>query len=602
MCGIFGFYLKRKLDDNDVKQGIQSTNKLSHRGPDNNGYWHNKDDGIFLGHTRLSILDQSSKSNQPFYKNNSQLVFNGEIYNHLTLKKELEISGSKFQTTSDTEVLSEILHQKGEDALDTIDGMFSFAFYNNKSLLLAIDYFGEKPLYWHSSDEGFFFSSEPEPLIKLLNLPVRTDSKMITEFLTLGYIVSPYTAFKGLFRCSPASMLLIQKGDKIKESKYSYHPSQCFERGRVKKPSEEQLDKITDILINSIDSRTISDVPVGLFLSSGIDSSLIAAILTKELRRKDITSFTVKYDKNLIHDESNGAAKIANFLDMNHIIVDSKNYNSDYNMEHLNKIFGEPNYGVTAFSIEKMSVLAKHYFSVALTGTGGDEIFFGYGKYPFLYKYRYLLANNFSKLLLESFSKKLSLLGNRLKTIAALSSVEVDDVLLSLKNNPFFSDDLVYKKFKDSNLAYFKDLTPENIVIQQRSFDLSIHMPNIILPSMDRGSMQSGLEARSPFLSKELLQYVATIDYRSFVKFEQKGVLRDILKRYIPEKYTSSKKRGFSFPISILINDMLTRNMPIKNNDFLKYSLKKMDIDSRWSKLVLRILILENYVNTNNKQ
>ena len=599
MCGIAGFLVEHSLSEICSTKMIDS---LSNRGPDSRGKFYADEGKLFLGHTRLSILDQSSKSNQPFYKNNSQLVFNGEIYNHLTLKKELEISGSKFQTTSDTEVLSEILHQKGEDALDTIDGMFSFAFYNNKSLLLAIDYFGEKPLYWHSSDEGFFFSSEPEPLIKLLNLPVRTDSKMITEFLTLGYIVSPYTAFKGLFRCSPASMLLIQKGDKIKESKYSYHPSQCFERGRVKKPSEEQLDKITDILINSIDSRTISDVPVGLFLSSGIDSSLIAAILTKELRRKDITSFTVKYDKNLIHDESNGAAKIANFLDMNHIIVDSKNYNSDYNMEHLNKIFGEPNYGVTAFSIEKMSVLAKHYFSVALTGTGGDEIFFGYGKYPFLYKYRYLLANNFSKLLLESFSKKLSLLGNRLKTIAALSSVEVDDVLLSLKNNPFFSDDLVYKKFKDSNLAYFKDLTPENIVIQQRSFDLSIHMPNIILPSMDRGSMQSGLEARSPFLSKELLQYVATIDYRSFVKFEQKGVLRDILKRYIPEKYTSSKKRGFSFPISILINDMLTRNMPIKNNDFLKYSLKKMDIDSRWSKLVLRILILENYVNTNNKQ
>jgi asparagine synthase (glutamine-hydrolysing) len=601
MCGIFGFYLKRRLDDNDIRQGIHSTNQLSHRGPDNNGHWYNKDDGIFLGHTRLSILDPSSKSNQPFYKDNSQLVFNGEIYNHLSLKKELEKCGSKFKTTSDTEVLSEILCHKGEDALKLIDGMFAFAFYRKNSLLLAVDYFGEKPLYWHSSNEGFFFSSEPEPLVQLLNLPIRTDSKMTTEFLTLGYVVSPYTAFEGLFRCSPASMLLIQKGDKIKEKKYLNHPNQRIGEGRVKKISEVQLDEISDILINSIDNMTISDVPVGLFLSSGIDSSLIAAILTKELCRKDITAFTVKYDKDLIHDESNGAAKIANFLDMNHIIVDSKNYNSDYNMEHLNKIFGEPNYGVTAFSIEKMSALAKQYFSVALTGTGGDEVFFGYGKYPFLYKYRYLLANHFSKLLLESFSKKLSLLGSRLKTIAALSSVEVDDVLLSLKNNPFFSDDVVYKKFKDSNLTYFKDLTPENIVLQQRSFDLSIHMPNIILPSMDRGSMQSGLEARSPFLSKELLQYVATIDYRSFVKFEQKGVLRDILKRYIPEKYTSSKKRGFSFPISILINDMLTRNMSIKNNDFLKYSLKKMNIDARWGKLVLRILILENYLSSGNK-
>ena len=466
MCGIFGFYLNRKLNDRDISQGVHSTNQLSHRGPDNRGYWHDKEKGIFLGHTRLSILDTSSKANQPFNNNNSQLVFNGEIYNYLSLKKKLEEDGSKFVTTGDTEVLSEVLYKKESDALKHIDGMFAFAFYDKERLLLAVDYFGEKPLYWHSSDDGFFFSSEPEPLIKLLNLSIRTDSKMSVEFLTLGYVASPNTAFQGLFRCSPASMLLIEKGKKVKECKYLNYPEQKIGNGRVKKLSERQLDDISDILIKSVNNMTISDVSVGVFLSAGIDSSLIAAILSKELGKDDIVAFTVKYDKNLIHDESDGAAKIASFLGMNHIVVDSKNYNNDYNMEHLNKIFGEPNYGLTAFSIEQMSTLAKQYFSVALTGTGGDEIFFGYGKYPFLYKYRFLLASYLSKALLRFFSVKLSLLGSRLKTIAALSSVEVDDVLLSLKNTPFFSDDIVYKKFKDSNLSYFEQLTPENITIQ----------------------------------------------------------------------------------------------------------------------------------------
>ncbi len=283
MCGIFGFYLNRKLNDRDISQGVHSTNQLSHRGPDNRGYWHDKEKGIFLGHTRLSILDTSSKANQPFNNNNSQLVFNGEIYNYLSLKKKLEEDGSKFVTTGDTEVLSEVLYKKESDALKDIDGMFAFAFYDKERLLLAVDYFGEKPLYWHSSDDGFFFSSEPEPLIKLLNLSIRTDSKMSVEFLTLGYVASPNTAFQGLFRCSPASMLLIEKGKKVKECKYLNYPEQKIGNGRVKKLSERQLDDISDILIKSVNNMTISDVSVGVFLSAVIYSSLIEAILSKAL-------------------------------------------------------------------------------------------------------------------------------------------------------------------------------------------------------------------------------------------------------------------------------------------------------------------------------
>ena len=167
MCGIFGFILNEPLQDKEIAEGLSHTKSLSHRGPDHLGSWFNKEEGIFLGHTRLSIIDLTSDSHQPFYNENSHLVFNGEIYNYRELKRSLISKGLVFRTEGDTEVLSNYLKEYGGGRLEEIDGMFAFAYYKEKSLILATDVFGEKPLYWYQNEKGFYFSSEPAPLISV---------------------------------------------------------------------------------------------------------------------------------------------------------------------------------------------------------------------------------------------------------------------------------------------------------------------------------------------------------------------------------------------------------------------------------------------------
>ena len=593
MCGIFGFYLKESLSDADIESGLSATKRLSHRGPDNVGHWFDKQKRVFLGHTRLSIIDTSSNSNQPYVKNNTQLVYNGEIYNFQELKKKIECNNINinFKTSGDTEVLSELLHADLDEALKLIDGMFAFAYFNDNKLSLAIDSFGEKPLYWHESDKGFYFSSEPAPLVEMLKLEVLNDPSLITEFLLLGYIASPNTIYKGLYRCEPSTLITVGRRGVESVSKYWNYPIQNKGAGIVKRASEEQLDDISEILIKSLKRRVVSDVPVGLFLSSGVDSSLIAALLCKELDKKDILSFTVKYDKRFIHNESEDAANIARYLGMEHMIVDNVVDDGSQNMDALNKIFGEPSYGLTALSIKKMSTLAKDHFGVALAGTGGDEVFFGYSKYGFLYKYRHLLTNNVSRFFINSVIEKLSVFNTRLSTIAALTSVDINDILFSLKDMPFFSDKDVADIFKGSGKKYFESITHENIVLQQHQFDLSVQMPNAIIPSLERGSMSSSLEVRTPFLSKELLEYTSNMDYRTFVKFGQKNVLRSLLERYIPKNLSSSPKKGFSFPVETFLD-----KKAVYENKTLNLAIKNINTDSRWSKLAVRLLIIESYL------
>mgnify|MGYP003979077801 FL=1 len=596
MCGIFGFYLKNTLSDANIQDGIKATKRLLHRGPDNVGYWYDRSKGIFLGHTRLSIIDSSTSSNQPFIKNSTQLVYNGEIYNYHALKKTLQNQNINFETNGDTEVLSELLNNNIEKNLNSIDGMFSFAFYKKGVLFLAIDSFGEKPLYWYESKKGFYFSSEPEPLVKMLKLDLSLHNDSILDFLVLGYIPSPDTAYNGLYRCEPSTLIRVTRFGGVKLKKYWSYPTQHVGSGLVKKATSQQLDDITQLLIDSLARRTISDVPVGLFLSSGVDSSLIAALLCKELNRDDILAFTVAYDKKLIHDESIDAARIAKYLNMRHITVNSDQNENDHNMDDLHMMFGEPNSGLTAFSVEQMSHLAKRNFGVALSGTGGDELFFGYGKYNFLYKYRYFLTSKLARSVTNKFLKNIADISSRLKTIELLTNVNPNDVLFALKDIPYFSDHMMYKVFRGYGDRHYDNITAKNIVLRQRTFDLSVHMPNMIIPAMERGSMKASLEVRTPFLSKDLIKYTSELDYRTFVKFGQKNVLRSILGRYIPPSITSTPKRGFSFPVSRFINSSLPTDTYF-DNKMINYVLNKNNVDSRWGKVAVRLLMLNYYNN-----
>ena len=601
MCGIFGFYLKRQLNDNDVDMGKRATLMLSHRGPDNNGYWFDKSNGVFMGHTRLSVQDISDNSNQPYLDSNTRLVFNGEIYNFRDIRNNLQKQGVKFRTTGDTEVLAKSWSVYGVKALDMFDGMYAFAILQNKQLTLATDIFGEKPLYWCNTSEGFYFSSEAKPIVDLLNLRIKIGDYKKNQFLLLGYIPSPDTIYDGLYRSRPATLINVNGCGDIDVQNFWKKPEQFVGAGKVEKITEKELDVISDGILSSLSRRVISDVEKGVFLSAGVDSSLVAAMLSRELN-EDFLALTVSYNKKYIHDESMYAADIARYLKVDHVVVDSEKISDDYTLSYLDQIYGEPNTGLTAFSIRQMARLSKEYFTVALSGTGGDEVFFGYDKHRFLYKYKNMLADDYTRYIKYALPV-LSFLGiKKIETYKYLCSIEPEEILFALKHAPYYKDSHWNNQFSKFSKLYFPHMDKENRVIKIRDFDMYENMPNIILPSVDRGSMMEGVEVRTPFLSKELLNIVSSIDYRKFVAFGQKNVLRKILSRYLPKKLFDLPKMGFVFPEKKLLNNMgLDELVSGWEGNEKQYIMDKLHDDARWSKILLRYAILSYYSDFEKK-
>ena len=239
---------------------------IKHRGPDARSLY--LKGAIKVGFRRLSIIDISDAANQPMFAegNAGWVVFNGEIYNYRELKRSLISKGLKFRTEGDTEVLSNYLKEYGGDRLEEIDGMFAFAYYKDKSLILATDVFGEKPLYWYQNEKGFYFSSEPAPLISLLGLKLNPNETLIKEFNTLGYLSAGKTFYEGLVSCEPGSFLEVKQNQKVNKRVYWKKPEFFEEKGRIHPLGESEIDEIHSLIIESLRNRIYSDVPMGLFL------------------------------------------------------------------------------------------------------------------------------------------------------------------------------------------------------------------------------------------------------------------------------------------------------------------------------------------------
>tara|TARA_B110000046_G_C13022361_1_gene411897 strand:+ start:2781 stop:4520 length:1740 start_codon:yes stop_codon:yes gene_type:complete len=561
MCAIFGFYLNRELNINDINLGKKALKMLEHRGPDDSGVWFNKKEGIFFGHNRLSIIDTSSLNKQPMSYNGTTLIFNGEIYNFEEIKKKYKNKFPKFKTRGDTEVLLKSFHYNEKKTFDYLDGMFAFACFKDKKLFLAVDHFGEKPIYYAKLQEGIYFSSEPKPLIELLKLSPNEDEKLKMEFMLFGYINSPNTIYQNLFKLEPAHYIECIKQDKeirLNKKKYWEAKRRSFNSGSIQPIGKDKIQNIKDILLNSIKSRMISDVPIGLFMSSGIDSVLIASLIKKELNQS-IDTYTVKFDSAKVHDEAPYAKKIAKFLGLNHITI-SSNYKKNYNLDSLLKLYSlDPNDNLTIFSVFAMSLLAKKNIKVALCGIGSDEIFLGYNRYKFFYKHINLIkkSRNFSSIinLIDNLSKK------KFKKIHTLNKnflqVNNKNIYLNHVNRnqlQLYEEDLITSI---SDKYFSGDL--DNFLEEMIDFDLKYKMPNSYIPPIDLGSMKAGLEVRSPFLNKNLYEYITeNIDQRSLLEFGSKNILKTILKEYLPEKYINLPKRGFVFPVNELVKKKST--------------------------------------------
>ncbi|RKX59398.1 MAG: asparagine synthase (glutamine-hydrolyzing) [Thermodesulfobacteriota bacterium] len=577
MCRIAGFWDFGYKGDYDFEKIIISMrDTMTHGGPDDAGFYIDDYCNLALGHRRLSILDLSPLGHQPMEFDNLVIVYNGEIYNFREIRKELEKEGYTFRSNSDTEVILKAFHKWGLDCVHKFRGMFAFAIWDkkNKRLILCRDRIGVKPLYWYYKDGLFMFSSELKAFHNHPKFQKKINLESLVLFLQYGYITAPYSIFENTYKLEPGHFLIIKKDRTLKKEKYwdveDFFIKGSQEREKWIKRSEEDLsEELESILKESFKLRLVSDVPVGMFLSGGIDSSTICALLTKEGIK--LKTFTIGfYEKD--YNEAEHAKKIANYLGTEHIELYCTPKEAFEIIPKLPELYDEPFGDSSAIPTYLVSKLARSQVKVSLSADGGDEQFCGYTRYWLINQ-----SNKLSKLpirkviskildiispeLANKFYTKLKFLlpkytNFRDKYIKLRNVLKVDSLLsqydLALKY--FLSEDLEHLGIKiDKNMLWkIKEL--KNHYLDKLSFwmlfDLKTYLPDDIMVKVDRATMGVSLEGREPFLDHKLVEWTSMLPSEfKYKNGKSKYLLRKVLYKYIPSELLERPKQGFGIPI-----------------------------------------------------
>lgn len=551
MCGIVGVAAARPLAMDEVARARHARDRMHHRGPDAAGEWCDAAGGIYFGHRRLKIVDLSDAAAQPMTAGEHVLTYNGEIYNFRELRRELEGKGVRFQSESDTEVLLQAWRQWGPSALDRLDGMFAFALWDGSSLFMATDPFGEKPLYVAEHGDAIWFSSELPPLVQALSLEPDLSGDRFLSFMALGFVSDPQTAYPQIRRLAPATLVEVRNGRLTSVRRYWSPPAYEVRNDKLEPLSETQLDDVLDVLLESLRRRVIADVPLCLLLSNGVDSTLIAALIARELHL-DPTCLTVNFtgdDRN----ESDAAAKVAQTLGLNHIVVPGVDDPAHVTPDLLLDRFGQPNDNAAMSTLEQVAGGAREAgFVVGLTGFGGDEAFFGYLKHQLLWRRRglYRMPEGL-RLLLGAALSPIAGIEQRARIFRNLLAVPDSQRYLALKNQPAIHTLRRLGGFDDWARRTF--VPGADLELEVPAFDRDCVMPASQLTASDLGAMRRSVELRTPFLSRRLFDLLGRYDPRVFVAFGQKAFTRSLLSRYLPREAVLKSKRGFLFPMQRLI-------------------------------------------------
>ena len=587
MCGINGFYSNSSFTFDNVILKMNSA--ISHRGPDTNGVWQDKNSGIVLGHQRLSIIDLSAAGNQPMRSNSGRfiLTYNGEIYNHLEIRKEIEKSNSniKWYGNSDTETLLEAIDFWGiEITLQKIDGMFAFGLWDQKTrcLTLVKDRIGEKPLYYGWQGKGdnkiFLFSSELKALKMHPEFKGEINRDAIALQLRHNCIPAPYSIYKDIHKLLPGCYLQLKESDLkkclIPQSKiyWSLTESAIYGNNNQLMLSEIDIQKgLEKHLQSSVKKQMISDVPIGAFLSGGIDSSTVVALMQSQSNHP-IKTFTIGFSEE-DYSEAKYAKKIAKHLGTDHTELYVSSKMAMEIIPKLPSIYDEPFSDSSQIPTYLVSQLAKQHVKVSLSGDGGDELFCGYNRYIMSKKFsnifrlmplffRKILSNrlelistkNWNRLSnLSPFLNQYSNFGDKMhKVVNVLKAKNLNDLyymLCSHWQNP--TELLINSKEPGTLLTEFKpELKGLNSQQQMMALDFITYLSDDILVKVDRAAMASSLETRVPFLDHKLIEYVWKIPHSlKFRNGQGKWILRQILNQYVPENLTKRSKMGFGIPI-----------------------------------------------------
>ena len=602
MCGLTGFFLSNKsIDRNIIIQNLnQMTSTLIHRGPDSKSIWINNQNNLGLGHTRLSIRDLSVKGNQPMMSQNKRyiIVYNGELYFTQKLKEEIIKNKIDLKSSSDTELLLEYFSLFGlEKTLKDINGIFSFAIYDNlkRKLFLARDRFGVKPLYWGKINNNFVFSSELKAIKVFNDFSNTLDIESINYFITYGYIPAPLTIYKYIKKLEPGELIEVDEYLNIKKIKYYDSNMLCLSK-KNRLSFEENSEILEKKISEIVKEQMVSDVSIGSFLSSGIDSSLITAFMAFHSKKK-INTYSVGF-KNKKFDESEDSKKIANFLNTSHTTIELTDNDINNYFENISNYYDEPFADSSQIPTLLISELSKKNTKVILSGDGGDEIFVGYNRYnDIINRLRPNLMNAPKEFVKGIIAKNFLLLPTKIQNMIGLifSKTNLSEKIrlykkLNDENNInkiyYYMMSIINKDDKIINEKYYLE-NVHNYRINKSSdndyeklmlTDLNNYLPNDILTKVDRASMAFSQEVRVPFLDHNLIEFAWTIPLEFKIKKHNKLILKKILEKKIPKSMINNKKKGFGIPIDDIFrnkifkfNKFFFEKDMIKKNQFLNY-------------------------------
>ena len=594
MCGIY--LTNIPFSEKEVIDKLES---IKYRGPDNLGV--QKVNKVTLGHLRLSILDLEERSNQPFTYKNLHIVFNGEIYNYLPIREELIALGYEFKTTSDTEVLLIGYKVWGKGILDKINGMFAFCIYDSDTnkIFSVRDRLGVKPFYYYWKEGTLEVCSQLRPLIKGRGL----NEEAVSMYLDCRYVPSPYSIIQDVYKLPPGNYMEVDLNTNTLEIQEFWN---------LKKVStqnisyQEAKNELHNLLKDAVNIRLQSDVPIGSFLSGGIDSALVTSI-ANEVSDSQINTFSIGFE-NPNYDESKIAKQFSDIINTNHTETICKAKDVIDLIPKLVEVYDEPFADSSALPSLLLNSVTKAHVTVALSGDGGDESFFGYNFYQWLnffnlfFKIPYVIRKNIPSGLL---SRLLSKSKDSLKNILNYKSV------YDFTMGYFISFDPIVLKRKlnwVSNYDYLKKLSNNYL---QRAADLNIKLwlENDSNVKVDRASMAYSVEVRSPFLDYRVIEFARNlpIQYR-FNKGVRKRLLRDILKEYIPEEVFDQPKSGFSIPmgdwirtelkdefVSVLNDDFLNKLPNFNVNKFKKQLQEHLDGEADNSTNIWKLYVLARW-------
>jgi asparagine synthase (glutamine-hydrolysing) len=636
MCGIAGFLNRLAHNNTDQLRSLVTgmTDAIAYRGPDDSGFWADPAAGIALGHRRLSIIDLSAFGHQPMAGANGDLmiVFNGEVYNFQELRTGLEGLGFRFRGHSDTEVMLAAIEQWGLDAsVRRFNGMFAFALWDRDKheLSLCRDRLGKKPLYYGWCGNTFLFGSELKALRAHPAFNAEIDRNAVALYLRLGYIPAPYSIYRGIYKLSAGTHLTVGTEDSGgNPAPVAYWSArEAAERGVRNRIAgfDDAIGELDALLRSAVGLRMIADVPLGAFLSGGIDSSLVVSLM-QALGSQPVKTFCIGFEEHT-HNEAIHARAVAKHLGTDHTEMILTPAQALDIVPRLPRMFDEPFADSSQVPTFLVSEMARRDVTVSLTGDGGDELFAGYSAYTssmrFFEKYGSLPmpVRSSAAWLMHGLSQSLwnrILPGNGVSTGGARIHR-----LASTLRQP--TEETIYRNLR----SHWED--PESVVLgssepptpfttgesaglgnmteKMMLLDSLVYLPDDILVKVDRASMAVSLEARCPLLDYRLFEFA----WRVPLEFKQrngkgKWILRELLNRYIPREIVDRPKSGFAIPVAKwlrgplrgwaeeLLNERRLRQQGIVDAAAVRHTWEEHLAGYDWSERLWAVLMLESWI------